>query len=180
MSAVDDGRIAVSRKHIECATYLAAISRDVDKDFQHIEMTVNGYPTIVADKLFLERAREVIAPPKDADRVTWYRGTTVGSFDGKIIVEDVSEDQMPRLTLRLTAGGKDVVCYWPGFATDDFEPLLGRRVRVRGLAHYDGKSGLPVRIDIQETPRRLKSDADFTRWSGALKPLVIEDWDGDH
>lgn len=180
MQAVDHERYEVARRYYDCAVQVAEIAKDADRTFDHVEVTVNGNPTVIVDKIFFRRATEAIRLP-DQDGVTkWFVGTTEGSFDGKIVVEDIRDDAIPKVVLRLTAGGKEIECYWQGFSPDQHERFLGKRVRVRGRAHYDGASGLPVRIDILEAPRPVKPDADFVRWGGAFEPFEVDEWGGDH
>lgn len=178
--AVDNAQYAIARRHMECTVAIASIAKDVEIDFDFIEFTVGNHKKIVADKPFFDRATEAVTLPPVATDYEWFKGATVGSFDGTIVVEDVRDKELPKLTLRLTAGEKEVLCRWVGFKEDEFSHLLGKRVRIRGLAHYDGTSGLPVWIDIQEPPRQIKVGADLTRWAGAFKPFILDEWESSH
>ena len=177
MRAIDDARYEVARRHMECVTYIAAMAKDADKTFDHIQVTVNGFEPIIADKVFLARAQEATRLP---DKQSWFRGTAIATFDGTVVVEDIRDISSPRLVLRLTAGGKEIECHWLGFSSEEHHNVLGKRVRVQAKAHYDGKSGLPVRLDILQAPTLIKPKPDFLRWGSTFRPFDVSDWEGDH
>jgi hypothetical protein len=100
----------------------------------------------------------------------WFRGVCIGSLDGSLHLRGAD------VVLRLTAGGREIPCQVPCGLEADISGVFGQRVRVTGEMHYDGKSGLPKRVDIIEIPHVIKVDADLARWRGAFKPFDIEPW----
>ncbi len=74
-----------------------------------------------------------------------------------------------RGTLVLTAGGIEIECVFPTDRIADARQSFDSRVFVDGVAHYDGESALPVRIDV--TAITLAAEApDLLRWRGAFQP----------
>ncbi len=82
--------------------------------------------------------------------------------------------------LLLTANEKiDIRCIAPALTLEELRPVLGHRARITGMATYDGTSGLPIRLEITELPQRIKTDADFARWSGAFTPFQPDEWESE-
>jgi hypothetical protein len=180
LSAVNSGNVAVARRSLECAVLLRALATDVEDTFSHAEVTVNGAPTVVVDRFFLERVTEVVASAKEEKKAEqWFKGSTVGTFDGQILETDL-RGSVPQVILRLTAGGKDIHCVCPALTVDEIKTVLNQRVRVSGNAYYDGKSGLPIRIEITSMPHLIKVDADFRRWKGSFSPFEPDSWVGEN
>jgi hypothetical protein len=177
--SVNSGNFAAARRHPECALYLRALAVDVEDTFSHAELTVNGFQPVIVDKFFLNRASEAIAAEASAEIPTWFKGSAVGTFDGQIKETDL-RGSIPKVIIRLTAGGKDIDCVCPGLTVEDIRSVLDKRVRMTGSAFYDGKSGLPVRIEVTSVPVLVKQPADFTRWRGAFEPFDPELWSGNN
>lgn len=176
--AINSGDENLARRHIECATYLAAIAKDAERSFDHGELTVNGYTAIRIDQFFSERAKEIIRGKARVERAAWFRGEAIGTFDGEILEVDLRGD-VPKVILRLTSGGKEIDCVCPGLGVEDIRKVLDRRVEVTGRAFYDGHSGLPVRIELTSVPKTVRTGVDFSRWKGSLGRDGFAEWGGD-
>ena len=108
---------------------------------------------------------------------TWFEGTACGSFDGEVRAVDL-RGALPEIKLILSAGGKEIDCVCRNIDIETIRTALNRRVRISGLAIYDGKSGLPRRIEASEL-EIVQGAPDFARWKGAFEPFEIEPWEED-
>jgi hypothetical protein len=173
--SVNSGSFAYARTHLPCAIQLKKLANEVDQKFSHAELTVNGFKPITIDRYFLERATEAVLVKDEPTQLKWFKGSAVGTFDGQILETDLRGD-IPRVILRLTAGGKEIDCVCPGLSIEDIRAVLNKRVSLTGSAFYDGKSGMPVRIEVSQTPEIIKASADFTKWKGAFEPFTPDEW----
>ena len=102
-------------------------------------------------------------------------GTAMGVFDG-IIQEIDARGTLVRGKITLTAGGREIDCV---FRRDDIASLrdsFDRRARVEAIAHYDGVSLLPVRLDVKAI-KIIKTNPDLVGWRGKLKrPSQPSEW----
>ena len=132
------------------------------------------------DPLLMERTSAIITPVKidlaDQTGVSndWFKGNAQGSFDGEVKEVDL-RGARPSVTLVLSAGGKQIECVCSQEHIEEIRFSLNRRVRISGLAFYDGKSGLPRRILVNDiTPSAATPD--FTKWKGSFEPFDPLDW----
>ncbi|MER9416708.1 hypothetical protein NKI95_12110 [Mesorhizobium sp. M0306] len=165
IQSVATGRYEYARQHLECARHIAVLAKGAEENFDVAEITVNGFDIVRVDKLFYERAAEAVRIA--AEEPTWFKGVTVGSLDGTIVVED-ARSGTPTLTLRLTIGGKDIACECSRFSSEELKPFFDNRVRVTGAITYTGNSGLPHKIELYELPRAIKTNPDIQRWEGSF------------
>lgn len=116
------------------------------------------------EKQFERAVRRVQGDEVEPDR--FFKGIAIETLDG-VIKELDARGTLVRGKLILTAGGKEIDCV---FSSSDL-PLLresfDRRARVEAIAHYDGESLLPVRLDVKRLA--LVGGKDLVRWKGALK-----------
>lgn len=162
--------------------FVSAIRRmtsGADKSFAFAEVRTKSAPVIRIDEFLRERSVSI------EERVTskgvpdggWYRGAVVGSFDGKLEYVDL-RGALPQIKLTLSAGGKQIDCICRHEDIQSLGDALAHRVRVFGRAIYDGKSGLPRRVEVTEI-KPVKENADFERWRGAFRTFEPESWYGD-
>lgn len=104
----------------------------------------------------------------------WYCGTAIGSFDGVLAVAD-ARGERPQIVLRLTAGASEIECIGRAADLPNIGRFFNRRVRVTGSAFYDGKSGLPSRVEIVEI-EPVPEGGDFARWRGAVEAFQESEW----
>lgn len=108
-----------------------------------------------------------------------FTGIAYGSFDGTLLEVD-SRGNVPRGKLILTAGGREVDCTLNALKTPERQAALESRVIAYGRAHYDGSSGLPVRLEVTKVdPVIAQLGADLAQWKGAFRipENQAEDWD---
>ncbi len=127
------------------------------------------------DKILEERAKRVLG---DIDRqqtgaLPLYRGAAYGAFDGRLrVLED--RDGADRVTIKLTAGGKEIECTVIGIDPEELGRAYKRRCIVRGLAHYSGEHGLPERIDIREIQVVERAEG-LDAWRGSFNLPAPDD-----
>ena len=96
-----------------------------------------------------------------------FEGVAFETFDG-IVKELDARGNLIRGKLILTVGGKEVDCI---FRMEDIQVLrdsFDKRARAEGVAHYDGVSLLPARMDVRKI-EIVKADGDLLRWKRTLK-----------
>lgn len=150
-----------------------ALSAGTEKVFDHAEVGLGKKPEAAKilriDDYFQGRSVEAlkavdadIPPPPKA-----YRGVATGSFDGTLQVMD-SRGQVLRAKLLTTAGKNTIDCVVPKEQTQVLASAFDQRVRVEGVAHYDGARLLPVRLDVRRIVP-VKVNADLRPWRGAFR-----------
>ena len=147
---------------------LKPLVSDSGKKFSHGEISFAGNNVIRIDdyleKQFERAVRRVQGAEIEPDN--FFTGIAIETLDG-VVKELDARGTLVRGKLILTAGGKEIDCV---FSSSDL-PLLresfDRRARVEAIAHYDGESLLPVRLDVKRLT--LVGGKDLARWRGALK-----------
>lgn len=148
---------------------LAPLVKSVGKSFSHGEIGFNGDNIVRIDDYLAQQFAKVAARKRgdEEQAATCFEGIAMGTFDG-VIQELDSRGTLVRGKLTLTAGGKEIDCV---FRREDIALLresFDTRARVEAVAHYDGESLLPVRLDVR-TITVVKPTSDLTRWKGRLK-----------
>ena len=166
----------------KCAKHVRDLASGSPKLFGYGELCTQRR-AVRLDVFLEERAEAVAEPPNvpvepaiDAGDV-WYKGEAYGSFEGMLEYVDV-RGSMPEIKLIMPAGGKSIDCVCRSEHLDIIGASLKRRVRVYGSAFYDGKSGLPRRINVT-TIELVRDGGDFRRWRGSFEPFEIEPWMND-
>lgn len=150
--------------------YVLDINKDVGQDFAKGEIKRKSTGKVIYIDEFLEaRARKVLA---DINRSTtgaipFYKGVAYGAFDGELRILD-SLGGHEKAVLVLTAGGSQINCSISGASDDELRLAWKRRCIVNGLAHYDGESGLPVRLDIRSIQPLDQNAPAIKDWRGAF------------
>jgi hypothetical protein len=103
-----------------------------------------------------------------------FRGTAFGSFDGVLELADF-RGRIWKGALKLTAGNKEIECTIDALAVPEIKGALKCRVVAYGLAHYNGRSGLPDRLDVVSAkPIPAPDVSDLGRWRGAFELTADE------
>lgn len=130
----------------------------------------------MSERIYGEQARSVIKErAARVEQVVYYRGHAREAFDGTIKAADLRGD-LPRVTLILTAGGKEIDCICKRLTIDEIRVALDRRVWAEGIAVYSGKSALPSRVEIDKI-NLLSSEADLSKWRGSMTPFPLSEWE---
>lgn len=177
-SAIQMGEKEHALRFGDTAKIVERLARGAANTFGYAEVKVADN-VIRIDPFLRERAREVRRPvlPAPVER-KWFSGAVHASFIGTVLEVDL-RGSMPALKLVLSAGAKEIDCVSRGLDIEKIRASLNRRVRASGLAIYDGKSGLPRRIEITEL-ETLEGTPDFTRWRGKFSPFDVPDWGAEH
>jgi hypothetical protein len=163
----------------DCAAKLSKLAKGSYKTFGYAEVWTTTEDIIRVDPFLNERARSIIAPEpaKQPDGTNWFKGTAFGSFDGTVKAADL-RGALPQIKLVLSAGDKQLDCV---FGADDIEQIrttLNKRVRVYGKAIYDGRSGLPRRVEANRI-EPIQPGADLSSWKGSFEPFSPSEWEAD-
>lgn len=158
---------------------VASLTHGADADFAHGEVEFASHNVVRIDDYLhrqSQRTRELMRHPVQQLSHRYYRGLARSTFDGVLRVMD-SRGKMLRAKLVTTAGGVEIDCVVNKSRVPEIRELLEERVRIEGLAHYDGEQQIPVRVDINNV-HIVKQKPDLIRWRGAMLPAATagEDW----
>lgn len=180
ITAIQTGDVEATTTFGRCTDLIAALAVGAEKSFGYGELWVKPEDPVRVDTLLDDLAKTVIkagrAKPEAA--ATWFKGFAYGAFDGQVKEVDL-RGAMPQVKLILSAGGKEIDCIFREFDIQQIKNVLDQRVRVEGKAIYDGKSGLPRRVEINAISA-ISSDVDFSKWRGSFEPFTPQDWDSDN
>ena len=163
-----------------CAFEIGKLANGADKRFGYGELRTGSDNVIRIDSFLRERAKAVTHPElvkPQAPPSGWFKGVVQGSFVGSVLAADL-RGSLPEIKLVLSAGGKQLDCICRKDDIETIRSVLNKRVRVSGRAIYDGRSGLPRRIQITDIVP-LEAPADFSRWKGSFEPFEPLPWDGE-
>ncbi|MFI4974233.1 MAG: hypothetical protein ACHP84_06845 [Caulobacterales bacterium] len=162
----------------KCVTKVETLARGAEKTFGYGEIQTPAN-VVRIDQFLAERTKSVISPERPIARTAaageWFKGATQGSFVGMVRVVDL-RGKLPAIKLILSAGSMTLDCACIGLTVDQIRHALNRRVRVFGRAIYDGKGGLPRRVEIRDI-EVMETDGDISNWRGAFEPFEVSTWD---
>lgn len=158
---------------------LSAGTEGRQKQLDHAEVSFAANGNIIRiDNFLRRRAEEALRQcrnPRNQTESSHFKGTAFGSFDGRLEMLD-NRGQLLRACLITTAGGRQLDCVVGRDLTNVASDHFDRRVRIDGLAHYDGEALLPIRIDVRKISP-VTVDANLQRWRGAIaKNARGADW----
>jgi hypothetical protein len=165
--AVYNGEQKSDRTPPNLVKYINKLGQGVALKFSHAEIAFADDNVIRIDD-FLVRQSEVayeFATLPDAER-QFYRGLAIGSFDG-ILKEIDARGIMLRGKLVLVAG-VEIDCVMNKGQVPEARESFDKRVIVDGVAHYDGVSQLPTRLDVKNI-KIVSESPDLLRWRGAFE-----------
>jgi len=148
---------------------LHRVTRYAGLTFEHAEIhfdtdiiRIDDYLNRKVERLLHKEDNEPDKPPVKRN----FAGISYASVDGSLQVADLRGD-LVRGTFTLSAGGKEIDCVIRKDNLSSIRATLGLRVRADVIAHYDGESLLPIRLEIK-TLKLVKADADLGKWQGAF------------
>lgn len=161
------------------AGYISDLAKGSRNQFGYAEVWTDNDNIVRIDEFMAERAAAVLSPSSSdaASTKVWFKGAVFGTFDGILQVVD-TRGSRPEIKLTLTAGGKQVDCVCRADHIETIGGALNKRVRVSGRAIYDGKGGLPRRVEASSI-ERVPDPGDFSRWKGAFEPFEVSEWEVD-
>ena len=169
VNAVYNGEKKVDRFSVELIEALFPLVKNVGKNFSHGEISFDASNVIRIDDYLAKQFDKMTARLKgdDIPAARNFEGIAIGMFDG-IIQEMDARGSLVRGKIILTAGGREIDCV---FRRDDIETLrasFDKHARIEAIAHYDGISLLPVRLDVRGI-KVVKTNPDLIKWKGKLK-----------
>ncbi|MDK2741315.1 MAG: hypothetical protein NDI90_00235 [Nitrospira sp. BO4] len=159
---------------------LRRLSSGANKHFSHIEIYVDEdeATAVRVDEFFykqVEVAESDVEALSEASKKRLFSGTAHSTFDGILKAVDL-RGSVKQAKLVLTAGEIEIDCVCNDIEVPELGHSLDKRVRASGIAHYDGTTPLPSRLDIKKV-QPIKAGADLSRWRGAFKVSSdAEDW----
>ena len=168
-TAVYDGDLRdVQSVNREMVGRIEKLSRGANVRFAHAEISFSGNTVIRIDDYFQRQAKDAMRAPNDESigQLQSYRGAAFGTFDG-VLKEIDSRGTMLRGKLVLIPSTTEIDCVMNKDRVPAARDSFDKRVVVKGTARYDGRNGLPVRVDVAEI-RAIEHRADLTRWKGAF------------
>lgn len=181
-AAISTGRPMIPSDDAEdeiIRTY-GALSKGASKKFDYATVTNKGSDIVRVDRFLHNQVGKIIRAAQDVAEAVptrFFVGEAIGTFDGVIQAVDLKGDA-PEARLILSAGGKPIECVLFGMDLEEVRLSLGNRVAVTGRAIYEGKTGLPSRIEI----RRIKrfASVDSLDLSGILRVFDYDGWGDFH
>lgn len=138
----------------------------------------NGTDDIIRVDKFLERQVDKIIMAEQRlasiEPPRYFVGEAIGTFDGVIEAVDL-KGEAPDARLILSAGGKPIDCVLFGMDLDEVRQALGSRVAATGRAIYEGRTGLPSRLEIRKI--KTYNDSDILSLHGSFMPAAMTFWD---
>ena len=176
-NAVLEGDTQTALTYGNCAKHISKLASGAHNTYGYAEIWTRENNIVRVDDFLAEQSAEVIHPDKRQpvnDDQNWYKGHVEATFDGAIKAVDL-RGELPEIKLILTAGRKELDCVCDEDSKKAIADNLDSRVRLHGRAYYDGKSGLPRRIEVREI-EAMAGDVDFEIWRGKFAPFEPPDW----
>jgi hypothetical protein len=165
----------------KCPQYVSQLAQGSGRRFGYAELWLEDETPFRIDEFLREQTEAVISPSRYLAELEssqqWYKGIAHGAFEGEVKEVDL-RGTLPAVKLILTAGGKELDCVFRDVDIERIREALNRRVRIEGTAFYDGKSGLPRRVEVAAV-QPIGEGGDFTRWRGAFEAFEPHPWDED-
>jgi hypothetical protein len=181
INAIQMGSVERAQIFGRCPNYVSQLANGSGNRFGYAELWVDKEQPLRVDAFLLEQTRKVIEGPQIIERRAapqkWYKGIAHGAFEGVVKEVDL-RGALPEVKLVLTAGEKQIDCIFRNVEMDRIREALDRRVRVEGMAYYDGNSGLPRRLEVGII-NIINEPGNFRRWKGTFEPFVAPEWEAD-
>ena len=183
VEAIRQGTVERAQFFGKCPRYVSQLAKGSGYRFGYAELWLEKENPVRVDEFLYEQSTAVAEPFKQFFPVVqeveprWYRGMAHGTFEGVVKGVDL-RGALPEVKLILAAGGKQIDCIFRGLEIERIREALDRKVRVEGTAFYDGRSGLPRRVEVTRIDL-AKPVGDFTRWKGSFEPFSPPEWESD-
>jgi hypothetical protein len=183
VEAIREGNIERAKAFGKCAAQVAKLAKGSGHRFGYAELWVDQDKPYRIDEFLHEQAATVVEPAKffpgeyETVEPRWYRGTTRGRFEGIVKGVDL-RGALPEVKLILSAGEKQIDCVFRDVDMERIREALDRKVQIEGTAFYDGRSGLPRRVEVTDIAL-APTPGDFTKWRGSFEPFTAPDWESD-
>lgn len=147
---------------------IAKLSRGANERFAHAEISFTDNTVIRIDEYLHRQVKDAISILTNApvEQHQSYKGIAFGTFDG-MLKEIDSRGTVLRGKLVLVPSTTEIDCVMNKDRVPAARESFDKRVVIKGAARYDGRGGLPTRVDVAEI-RVIKQTGDMTRWKGAF------------
>ncbi len=187
-AAIVEGDVVTAQAYGDCARAIRKLSsrgRGTSPKFGYGEVWPGGGDVIRIDPFLERRTIEAIAgepayqAAKPVDAPRWFRGVVDGTFEGELQEVDL-RGAVPECAL-VVGPARQIDCIFRESELPQIGHALTSRARVRvsGRAIYDGRSGLPARLQITDVEEIQQTGVDFLQWRGAFEPFPLESWEED-
>ena len=168
MAVYNGDRGSVSRLNHIMVQKIHTLSKGASTKFAHAELSFPGETVLRIDDYLQDRAEDVIADPlgEIIGQPQSYRGSAFSTFDG-VLKEIDSRGIMLRGKLVLEPSASEIDCVMNKDRVPEARESFDKRVMINGIARYDGRGGLPVRLDVHKI-RAVKRSGDLVKWKGAF------------
>jgi hypothetical protein len=181
VDAIRTGSIERAQDFGKCPSYVSQLAKGSGRRFGYAELWIRDESPLRVDEFLWEQTEAVISPSKYIAELEaaqqWYKGIAQGSFEGEVKEVDL-RGALPEVKLVLTAGGKELDCVFRDVDIDRIREALNRKVRVEGTAFYDGRSGLPRRVEVTAV-HPIGDAGDFRRWRGTFEVFEPPPWENE-
>jgi hypothetical protein len=178
IAAITSGAAERALRHGSCARNIALLCAGAERNFGYAEVATSN-DVLRIDHYLAERVRAVISPKRatreEGASLDWFMGVAHGSFVGTVQVADL-RGKLPGIKLILSPGGQALDCICTDVGVEQIRSALNHRVSITGRAYYDGKSGLPTRVEVRTIEQMAAPDG-FERRAGAFRPFSPPEWE---
>lgn len=169
VAAIDQGRALTPLDiPLELAQELAELPKGFGDTFNFGEIAFDGGPIVRVDDRFAIQVQHTIGELTEETTDKYFKGISLSTFDGVLKRLD-HLGKIVRGTLILTAGAAQIDCVFDSSNLPNLRDSFDKRARVDAIAHYDGISDLPQRLDVKRIAP-VKESADLLRWKSSLRP----------
>ncbi|KPL53608.1 hypothetical protein ABB55_16455 [Prosthecomicrobium hirschii] len=175
ITAIYEDRPSARRLPKDFLKPIAALNSGVGETFAFGELKFDAGTVVRIDDFLRRRAEAILEEVERAEsrQERLFKGMAFGSFDGVLKLVDLRGDTK-RAKLTLSAGGREIDCNVDEVEVEKLRSALDHRAMVLGMAHYNGESGLPVRLDVRDV-MLAKPEPDLSRWRGAFSISAGDD-----
>ena len=144
------------------------LSRGANDQFDHAEIRFPDDNVIRIDDYLHRQAEDALAAltSESIEKPKSYKGIAFGTFGG-VLKEIDSRGTVLRGKLVLTPSTAEIDCVMNKDRVPEARDSFDKRVVIKGSARYDGRGGLPTRVDVNEI-RVIKQMGNIARWKGAF------------
>lgn len=167
-TAIYNGQARQDSWQGKMAPYLEDIGSDNGQHFSHIEIIYHDGRATLIDQFMMKQCSEITSENVAIEEpLPLYKGIEHASFMGALEAVDL-RGTVWRAKLILTSGGQEIDCVVNSVDVPNLRSALHSRAIAEGIAHYDGVSFYPARLDIKQI-RTIDSADSLRRWRGAFR-----------
>lgn len=169
VDSVYNGSTNFDEEHLKLIKSIKDLTMGAGDKFSHAEINKGNDNIIRIDDFLKKRAIDIeTSITKKLKLPSLYKGIAIGEFDG-ILKEVDARGNIVKGILILTAGEVQLEYTLKQQDIESVRDNFNKRAIVKGMAHYDGKNPLPVRIDVKSIKPIIPNKDGLNKWRGAFK-----------